>query len=539
MKKLEKPKTKPLQSNIRQRTSNNNRTFQFIDNRPESKLMEKRQGIVDNSQQVRRLNAIRKMADRSNSATTVIQAKLKNPFGKSPEKEHELNLISFNIDKYNSIGGFRLTFPLEERQQALSQLAVVERLIYSWFGSHQMQGTPLDIEMRHLMNAVLDERQSLVHASLKNNDKAPPVANLDKLPGLIQKKVAETWHKLLHGEGIQIKGDNSFQLKILTDFSRLLETQMGQTLIGGIIDTAKGLIIHPTTLAHGKFVARPNDSEKEGLLNSAPDPAFMPVDLRGMEEHNRLQALQHIRTTHLGSPGVSVTSEKGVKHFRFGEGTGSTLPVPADSRDAMMHPSSRMADRSGNEVIAPTFINLGHELGHVLRSAQGMSGAGEAGRDLIQHGFNNAEVSRPEEFFNIGGVENKLRRESGIKERHGHGNYYSHWASSGMTQIFKMIDEINVLKTKVQPGSDKALRLSALEHHFNSLIEPFQELMRGNGNVDQLKEVLRKEIKDVNEIVRELADEDRARRTHDVMMNHGGVINAGSEGNRTIGDFDL
>lgn len=427
------------------------------------------------------------------AASTVIQAKIKSPFEPPPQDKEILKILE-QVQTYNSIGGYRFTFPLTERQQALDQLALIERLIYTWFGnqrSFDLDSNPVNINMKVLMNLVLVERQSLVGISINSNDDAPPVANLADMNPLVQKKVTQIWRQLLDGDGIQIQGPKAFQIKVLTDFSRLLETEMGRTLTGGIIETGKGLLIHPTSMAKGKFVAKPVSPETEGLVESETHEDFVLVDVTGMEESQRLRLLQHVRGANKGSPGMSVQSENGVRHFRFGKGSGSTLPVPDDSMDAMADSSSRMANPSGYEVIAPTFINMGHELGHVLRSAQGISAAGEGGSALLEHSFQNPEGDiRSEEFFNIGGVENRLRKESGLMERHGHGNLYSHWATEGMNTIYGMMDQITEQLKRLEAESAAAIRLRGLNKELNALIEPFQALAKGKAKIAPLLRAL-------------------------------------------------
>ncbi|MEL6558655.1 MAG: hypothetical protein AAFQ94_10760 [Bacteroidota bacterium] len=536
MKHAEKSKKGDQSSVGSAKSKSQHPVFQFIDDRSIAKGHQAKKELADGSQQVQSLKAIQQMADAS-ATGAVVQAKLKDPFSKS--HDHELQTISTAITNYNKIGGFRFSFPIDERKQALNQLSVIEHLIYSWFGNHQKQGSPEDEQMRYLMNWVLHERQDLVALSLKNNDKEPPVANFDELPIELRNRIILLWQELLKNDSIRIEGNHQFKVKIMTDFSRLLETKMGRTLIGGIIETAKGLVISPTSLAHGKFVARPVEPDKEKLENSDSGAGFVQISVSGTHERNRQKMLQHVKTFNPQSKGVTVMSEKGTKHYKFGEGSGSTLPVPVDSQDSIPHPSSRMADEVGNEVIAPTFINLGHELGHVLRSAQGISASGGAGMDLVKHGFNKPEVSRPEEFFNIGAVENSLRRQSGIKERHGHGNYYTFWANEGMRSVFRMKEEIGVIKTNIDPQSVEYGQLEMVDHELDALFEPFQHLMNGKGNALELMEFVEKHASSLKHIVSSLAAQDRARRTHEVIHQHGGVVNVGSEGNRAIGNFDL
>lgn len=479
---------------------------QFVDNRPETSAQMKLQKRTDTSPRItaqcKKVENLFGTAQQTKGGNQkkqaelpVVQAKIKNPLEKVIYDDPGITSILEQVTAYNKIGGHRFTFPLKERKAAITQIGVIERLIYSWFGNQRsadLDTKQVNTAMKTLMNRVLTERKSLVALSLGNQDEQPPIADFDELPRQIREEITMIWNHLLAGKGILIEGAKEFKIKVLTDFSRLLETQMGRTLAGGIIQSDKGLIITQTTMDKGKYAARPKDSEKEGLKQTEDHEQFVPVDVRGMDEETRLQFLQHVRGENPQSPGMSVTSEQGVKHFSFGEGTGSSLPVPIDSKDAMADSSSRMADRSGNEVIAPTFINLGHELGHVLRSAQGISAGGEGGRALLEHGFDNKKASRTEEFFNIGGVENRLRKESGMTERHGHGNLYSHWAVQGMTSVQDMMDQIGKELQTVGAESTEGIRLTGLLKRLDPLIEHFQLLMNGKGNITELMNALTK-----------------------------------------------
>ena len=148
-----------------------------------------------------------------------------------------------------------------------------------------------------------------------------------------------------------------------------------------------------------------------------------------------------------------------------------------------------MADAHGHEVIAPTFINLGHELGHVFRSAQGLS-AVAVGGDLMTHGFPTAAaVDRPEEFFNIEGIENPLRAQAGIARRHGHGNLYSHWAVALMNQLEGVAQNItNQLHNPLAATLHPALR--ELQTELLALQDEVQALLGGVGIISRLRGTL-------------------------------------------------
>jgi hypothetical protein len=519
--KIQQNKSNAIADNLSKLQSNNETALQFTDDRPKSIEHRKLQEAANNSPQVKQLRAYQVMANNSPrvkqlrayqeiTTTTpaqqlrspkVIQAKLQSAFENKKTNE-EIDGIQQEIDKYNKLEEGSKSFI--ERKAVLQQLSLVETMIFQWFNNHMK--VDLDVEttavnMKFLMNGAQTERINLVARSVNEKDEEPPVAGFDSLHPTTQQRVTLIWKKLLAGSGIKITGDKNFEIKVLADFSRLLQLQMGRRLIAGIMITDKGLVITPTTMAAGKFVARPNDAEKESLYKIDPEKVdtslFLDLDYRKKNQAQRLDILQDLRVKDPTSTGVKITSEKGIEYFAFNEGTGSTLPVPVDAKDAMQHNSSRMSDEKGNEIIAPTFINLGHELGHVLRSAQGMSASNE-GDKLISHGFPDVEQpDRPEEFFNIEGVENPLRLEAGILPRHGHGNVYSHWAVKTMNSIEKMEKNIDGISSKIT-GKDAEI-LKKIKTGISDVLRPqVLDLMGGKGSITGVLDLFQAIQKDVN-----------------------------------------
>ena len=101
-------------------------------------------------------------------------------------------------------------------------------------------------------------------------------------------------------------GDAAFRTKVLADFSRLLELELGRRMIEGNQLTGHQVTITPTTLAPGKFVARPTDGDEEALGLAAPDSdtsTYVAVDFRGLTQAARLALLQDLRIRHRASTG--------------------------------------------------------------------------------------------------------------------------------------------------------------------------------------------------------------------------------------------
>lgn len=357
-----------------------------------------------------------------------------------------------------------------ERRAALKTLHNIELAIYEYFGAQDVEDLdvdPANIKMKSLMNAVQEERRNLVGLSLEKviKDKAPPVANYDELLPIEQEKVTLIWKSLVADKGIRIIGDKAFRYNVLADFARLIENRFGRDLVHRIVTEKDALVIEPTTLEGGKFVASPLAPELEGftLLPEAPaDPEnYLLIDPAVQSESYKLSVFRKVRLNVPDMKGIALSLSGRVEYYRFGKGSPSGLPIPKDARDALPHMSSRLLGAGNREVIAPTFVILAHELGHVLRSLLGIS-AGQAGQQFIQSAFSGVQgVERPEEFFNIKDIENAVRAENRISPREGHGNLYMQVASKLFEKMESWRRYIDIFKSKEYPTSlnDKSSQL--------------------------------------------------------------------------------
>ncbi len=328
-----------------------------------------------------------------------------------------------------------------ERRAALEKLAQLERALYDWFGSRvaaTVATTRDGAAMGDLLNQVQRERIGLVGRAVSGKDVDPPLGNFRTLDVDDQAHARAIWKSLLASQGIAIKGNDAFRGRMLADFARLLETATGRALSGAIVGTPDALTITATTLAGGKFAAGPVKSDREELeeVKQPDDGDWVTLDFTpAYSVDQRKGRLNAIRTRHPKALGFSVITGDGTRHFRFNAGTRSTMTVPADAVDASLHPSSRLLGVHGEEIIGPTFVNLGHELGHVLRSLQGISG----GHALIKHAFPDVHSDeRAEEFFNIDAVENRIRAEAGLSRRGGHTN----WVGREMGQLYGLVNAV-------------------------------------------------------------------------------------------------
>ncbi|MFG1609517.1 hypothetical protein [Actinoplanes sp. NPDC049265] len=361
----------------------------------------------------------------------VVQRVLEPVYTTAPEGYAPIGEL---VREYNKLrSAIWVLFPTaKSRASALAKLGELERALYQWFDSHAlptMATTPDGQAMGNLLNQVRAERVFLVTQAVDAKGD-PPLANFGHLDPAEQEQVRKIWHDLLANRGIQIGGEKPFRRQLLADFARLLETATGRIVVGALTGDAPTLTITPTRQDTGKFAASPEDPDQEGIQAvEAPAPAeadrYFPFDFTGESSPvDRKTMLTYVRVNHPGALGFSVKAGGSTRYFRFNRGTKSTMTVPADASDASLHPSSRLLGRGGNEIIAPVFVNLGHELGHVLRSLHGLGGSSADADALVEHAVPEAKDpdTRTEEIFNIDAVENRIRAEAGMSERGGHSN---------------------------------------------------------------------------------------------------------------------
>ena len=125
------------------------------------------------------------------------------------------------------------------RQKALSMLGRVERWVYDWFSTHADRDVLVDPEwaaMRQFLNQIQDERIALVEMDIDD----PPLANFAELEKTDQEHVRRIWADLVSEKhwwnktGIAIEGTKAARVRILADFSRLLETETGRMVVGAL-----------------------------------------------------------------------------------------------------------------------------------------------------------------------------------------------------------------------------------------------------------------------------------------------------------------
>ncbi|XID90760.1 hypothetical protein ACF3MZ_19760 [Paenibacillaceae bacterium WGS1546] len=383
--------------------------------------------------------AVRQMSA-NGSQKPVIQRKINiSPFTISLHPDF-VDLVS----EYNQIED---EAPLHEK---INGLSVVERAVFQWFTTRNSKDLEEDeeaVQMRKLMDLLHVERHTIVERSIENEDHEQngdlPIAGFDTLDRDIQQKVRKMWKDLVKNEGkIQIteeqrKGEKTivhdgFSTQVLAEFSRMLESEFGRSLLARINESDKTITISPFQVGDGGvFAASPTspDSESSHLrkLPKEPDqdqkPLFNEIILDDLNKEQRIALINGLRRENRDQLGVALVLGDKTQYYAFGAGSDVRVTMPSNLSESSLHYENRLIDAADHELIAPIFSTLNHELGHAAHMQEGTV-TGQAGSlmGLIDERDSLDGWSNMEEYINIKGTENALRNEFDLGERKGHIN---------------------------------------------------------------------------------------------------------------------
>ena len=499
---------------------NDKSTFQFVDNRPEAMMQRELQKVVNNSPQAKKLNAFQELANNRPMTNQAAQLKsimtasnrlkgielgLKNPFKSIPlpsEKGAAIatqggvqpiqRIIDTNLENFAQVSAdiqeavtiYNDLEPKEELPSRMKALRNVEIMAYSWFNdkdnqSEDLNSNPTAIVTKKLLNKIKEERTRIIEKSLEDDNIGdvnliPPVAGFDDLDAEKKEIVRNLWQKLVTNEGkikitetepgktpqdeaTQHKG---FNFLVLTEFSRMLESEFGKNMITKINNSNFEVIIEP--FYHNNtskdLEAGPATDNVEGNLielDKIPENTdlYTELDMTNLPKVDRLNAINNLERSKLDTLGVCIKDGERMKFYKFGAGTNVRVTMPSDLDDITDHKASRLVSKEDKELIAPMFIGLGHELGHAIHYQRGVAtGSIESITEHINIDKENSDNPTDygnitEEYVNITANENNLRSGYGLGTRKGHGNI-PRMLMKKMETIIDSIEE--VIKSKIK-----------------------------------------------------------------------------------------
>jgi hypothetical protein len=331
----------------------------------------------------------------------------------------------------------------------INHLSNIEHAIYAWLIKNSVpdvSNNKLIMHVRSLMDAVKTERRVIVTRSVIKdkdhlNDKSDlPIAGFDSLNEKTQNQIREIWIRLINQTG-QIKiteTDNKnlkhigYSMKILTEFSRLLEGKYGRKLVSNINESDKTITIQPFLLSDndsniflgaGAVDKQPHLFKLDGEPNNKSVIKYPECDIGKLNEIERILFFNELKPKNENQLGVKVKDGIFTHYFEFKERDHVQIKFASDLNDSSMERDSRLINEMNQELATPVFILLGHELGHAIHMQRGTV----TENINIPNFFcdNNDKVAygdNMEEYININGTENSLRSEHGLGRRKGHGN---------------------------------------------------------------------------------------------------------------------
>lgn len=351
---------------------------------------------------------------------------------------------------YNAIGNNRSNST--QFQLCFKRLQAVDRAIYHWFdevskNNQRLGMNPHTDEVRTLMTAAEQEHEELIDAS-KDLKKVLPF-DTTGLKGESLKQMQTLWQDIVNSRGkIKLVGSSGYNKRVLAELAKMLSTPTGQAMLQFLNTPKTGEIIgSPQAALSNIYIGEKITDLPQEVQDASPElenrnrAEAQPLNISASDPTRTLEALTEVKESDVVEgdepdeedfPDVDQTDlskvrtaaiggKKGFTHkdkqYDFNDkGTGAFV---TSFGDKSIHPSKG----TGNEILTPAWVTMGHELGHAVNMRAGATTLKTKGTlmdSLTGNAKNSDEWDNTEELLNIENVENALRSESGQSERHGH-----------------------------------------------------------------------------------------------------------------------
>jgi hypothetical protein len=359
------------------------------------------------------------------------------------------------LEEYHSTWGISIGpyeyLGKERRQKRIQLLSEMQHEIHRHFrdsAAQEIKDSPESKLLLLLLDEIQEEHEKQIQRLSEESDELP----IDErgLSSVEKAEVLQLWQSIVTGTGnLKITEEQvshvtlpptkrqhaGFRSKALSSLARLLQHKQGRKLIREANRGGSDPSMHITIAPSSKTASPP---DKWGGVTFAAgsweasgiDPSKGSPQKTG-DEDEELTDLPD-------SPDALAAYEKAVRskatgvqlpdgtRYRFGPGTGSLVSYIKEHKDS----ENRVLATTKREGLSPTFIALGHELGHALRLRRGASvsgGAAPGGFLEKSHGVTSTRKkglwTEPEELLNIKLVENKLLVENDLAPRLYHKDY--------------------------------------------------------------------------------------------------------------------
>jgi hypothetical protein len=341
-------------------------------------------------------------------------------------QKQEIQRIEFFLAKY-----------LDEKygdtpniQRLFAYIDFLDKNINLWFDTHKatdMEKVPNGPWMFHLHQEVSLEHQGLVEVAFKNPDKVIPV-NLNTLEKDEIVAVRKIWKSIVSESGnILVVGKTEFQKRTYANLARLLQGSYGRAMIeyldGGTVKQSNRITISDNfddtfkrhgdkqqpagSYAYPRVNLRDDNDNSRDVIVEKTDKGYPVANTR--DDINRLLL-----------EGKKGANYKGVS-YTFGGGSGSLVKIVEEDKP--------LSDKDLNQILTPSYITLGHELGHAMRNRGGASfanvGVSTSNKLITEEEGSDDDDARAlwtdeEEVLNITTSEKRLREEHLLTTRHYH-----------------------------------------------------------------------------------------------------------------------
>jgi len=348
------------------------------------------------------------------------------------------------VDTYNSLAA--PTNP-GQFQASFNALQAVERASYTWFddfsqNNQKFSGNASVTTLKTLLTEVNTEHEQLIIGS-KDLDQVLPFDPTGLQPNVIQ-DMKNLWQDIVNNRGkIQLVGSDPNKQRAMSELGRILSTNTGRRMLALLNAPTPGKAKNITPDLTNIYIGENKAQLPLNVQNASPDVADLGFavaqPINTSENSNRsIEKTTAVSSTKIGkvfkpkaqdfpsaSPGhLDVVRDsawggkKGFTHgaqkYKFGKKTTGAFVTNPENNS--IHPGKG----HGNQILAPSWVTMGHELGHAANMRTGATTMKTNALMGLAGGGNNDHWDNPEELLNIENVENALRGEVGLSERDGH-----------------------------------------------------------------------------------------------------------------------
>jgi hypothetical protein len=378
----------------------------------------------------------------------------------------KLGNIATAVDDYNLAAGTEHT--TADFQASFRRLQLVERSIYRWFrtqsrGHQQLRQIPLYQQVNGLLNSAATEYEALVERTKDMPNVLPfGTAGMNRAQ---RQATRVLWQDIVNRRGnIQVLGSNPYQVRIRSELAKILSTPTGRRLLTYLNAPKPGLLAGSQAEALNRiYIAEQINQLPPAVVAASPElhdlnqSESQPLNIDS-NAGRRIEDITEATETDIDPtnppdpiqfPAVTSANMSRVLDIVLGGGRGYThgtkkyeFTKPGTGSFVTSFPQMSLMGgvHQRNQILDPSWVTLGHELGHSANMKAGgtqLKQLAHVDAPLVTGlgggAVENKKWSNAEELLNIRNVENALRGESRLSTRIGH--QPPQWATTVAVQV--------------------------------------------------------------------------------------------------------